>query len=159
MVPSTSQKYGTFCHSRNNDLVPNKCQGGAIYILVPTKCQDGAIREIIICYQISAIWEVVFWCQAGSIWHRLVRERRCQSPLPGHQIQVAFWCQASSIWHRLVGKEGVKAPLLGTKYKWYFGAKQVPYGTMFLGCGRHQNFSLGHRLVYIIVFAKQICLQ
>ena len=32
-------------------LVPNKCQGGAIYILVPTKCQDGAIREIII------------WCQ------------------------------------------------------------------------------------------------
>ena len=32
-------------------LVPNKCQGGAIYILVSTKCQDGAIREITI------------WCQ------------------------------------------------------------------------------------------------
>ena len=35
-------------------LVPNKCQGGAIYILVPTKCQDGAIREIIIWCQTSA---------------------------------------------------------------------------------------------------------
>ena len=69
-------------------LVPNKCQGGAIYILVPTKCQDGAIREIIIWCQTSAIWEVVFWCQEGA---------------------------------------------------------------MFLGCGRHQNFSLG---TYIPSFIK-----
>ena len=30
-------------------------------------------------------------------------ERRCQSPSPWHQIQVVFWCQAGAIWHHVFG--------------------------------------------------------
>ena len=123
-----ANKVSRWCHLRNYNLVPNKCQRGAIS-------------------------EVEFWCQAGSTRHQLGRERRCQSQPPVHQIQVAFWCQAGSLWNRLVGREGTKATLLGTKYKWYFGAKQVPYGSMAPFFWDVDGTKISHWVYYAFIFS------